>query len=527
VTGFIGKCLLFKLLKEFPDIGSIGILVRAKKGVSPEDRLDKQVFAAACFDPLRKELGDAEFARRVGKCYGIVGDMMEHNLGINDENYAELTSKLNFVVHLAATIDFQEKLNISVKMNVLGTLRVMAIAHKSPNIESVIHVSTCYVNYNRRNTPLIEEKLYPLGFDAESMCKYILSLTDSQMPAETAKLLKKYGYANTYTFTKSMTEHILMNRKGTLPLTIVRPAIVGCAWKEPLPGWVDVLTAAGGIFLMIGLGMIREGISKEDNIADLVPVDFVCNTIIKAQYKTCIAHLSRLKPQLIVAANLGSGGVAITEANHKLLPTTAVLGSAGTVGSESARGSEDIADVPALPFVFHSGTSTSLNTFTWGLACAALGEYWNAHPHARAMPGRSGCEIYTSRTAYKFKQLTSRQLPVAAMRVVARLPIVGSAKKVKAADKMHRGLNKVASVFTHFDPFLTNVWRFDTSNCHRHLDDPALAASFPSDPYDVNWDTYVKLYSYGIVTWIMKTKDGRSQPIQHQTGANAFLKAAL
>ena len=60
------------------------------------------------------------------------------------------------------------------------------------------------------------------------------------------------NYPNTYTFTKSLTEKILAKDKGIHPITIVRPSIIGASWKEPFPGWVDTVSAAGALFLLGG-----------------------------------------------------------------------------------------------------------------------------------------------------------------------------------------------------------------------------------------------------------------------------------
>lgn len=38
-TGFLGKCLVEKLLRDVPDIGRVMILIRPKKGKSVEERL--------------------------------------------------------------------------------------------------------------------------------------------------------------------------------------------------------------------------------------------------------------------------------------------------------------------------------------------------------------------------------------------------------------------------------------------------------------------------------------------------------
>jgi hypothetical protein len=37
-TGFMGKCLVEKLLRSVPDLGNVFVLTRAKKGKSPEQR---------------------------------------------------------------------------------------------------------------------------------------------------------------------------------------------------------------------------------------------------------------------------------------------------------------------------------------------------------------------------------------------------------------------------------------------------------------------------------------------------------
>ena len=38
---------------------------------------------------------------------------------------------------------------------------------------------------------------------------------------------------NTYTFTKSLAEHVLLQEEDRFPIAIFRPSIIGAAWKEP------------------------------------------------------------------------------------------------------------------------------------------------------------------------------------------------------------------------------------------------------------------------------------------------------
>lgn len=42
-TGFMGKVLVEKLLRSCPELKHIYILVRTKKGVAPEERLEKEI----------------------------------------------------------------------------------------------------------------------------------------------------------------------------------------------------------------------------------------------------------------------------------------------------------------------------------------------------------------------------------------------------------------------------------------------------------------------------------------------------
>jgi len=57
----------------------------------------------------------------------------------------------------------------------------------------------------------------------------------------------------------------------------MRPSIIGASLEEPVPGWTDSITLAGGIFLIAGLGILRELPGDKNMIGDVVPVDVVAN----------------------------------------------------------------------------------------------------------------------------------------------------------------------------------------------------------------------------------------------------------
>ena len=67
-----------------------------------------------------------------------------------------------------------------------------------------------------------------------------------------------------------------------LAVCIVRPSIIASAEREPHIGWTDTLSAAGGFTLMIMSGLIRYLSSQYHTNGDIIPVDYVSNTIIVA-----------------------------------------------------------------------------------------------------------------------------------------------------------------------------------------------------------------------------------------------------
>lgn len=78
-----------------------------------------------------------------------------------------------------------------------------------------------------------------------------------------------------------MGERTLKKRRNpNLPTLIVRPSIIVGSMKTPVPGWTDTISAAGALSLIAGMGLISFIHGKNNNIADLIPVDIVSNMII-------------------------------------------------------------------------------------------------------------------------------------------------------------------------------------------------------------------------------------------------------
>jgi hypothetical protein len=142
-------------------------------------------------------------------------------------------------------------------------------------------MSTCYVNSEKRG--YIEEKIYEVDFDVEKHINYLKTLSVQDIEKQTPAILGEFP--NTYTYTKSMSERLLRKHRGDLPTFIIRPSIVGCSFREPYPGWVDNISAAGAMLFFIGLGVVKDGIGDYTKTGDVIPVDFVANgTLIGTAY---------------------------------------------------------------------------------------------------------------------------------------------------------------------------------------------------------------------------------------------------
>eukprot|EP01095_Lingulamoeba_sp_RSL-Kostka_P017255 TRINITY_DN8857_c1_g1_i1.p1 TRINITY_DN8857_c1_g1~~TRINITY_DN8857_c1_g1_i1.p1 ORF type:complete len:170 (-),score=52.38 TRINITY_DN8857_c1_g1_i1:112-621(-) len=153
-TGFLAKIVVEKLLRSIPDIGKIYLLIRTKRNQTPQDRLNK-LMSSRVFNRLRSE------KKRCGEflsthLIAIAGDVGEERLGMSDEDLELIQNEVNVFIHSAATIEFNEPLNVALKLNVLGTLNLFKIAKKAKNLEAFTHISTAYTNCIKKGR--IDEK---------------------------------------------------------------------------------------------------------------------------------------------------------------------------------------------------------------------------------------------------------------------------------------------------------------------------------------------------------------------------------
>lgn len=288
-TGFLGMALVEKLLRMCPDVGTVYVLMRPKKGKEVSTRLEELTK-----NPVYEKLRELRGADIFQKLVAVSGDVGEENLGMSPADRRLLTENVDIVFHSAATLDFEAALKPTVAINLLGTRRVVQLCKDTVHLKALVHVSSAYVNSNQKGE--VEEVIYPAPENAEKVIDLTASLSDEALRDLTPKLLK--DHINTYTFTKALAEHEVANAISEVPSAIVRPSMITCAWKEPVPGWTISKNGPTGFLMGAAKGVVRRVPARKDIIYDYIPVDTVINELIVAAWHvgttrpntTCVYH---------------------------------------------------------------------------------------------------------------------------------------------------------------------------------------------------------------------------------------------
>ena len=88
------------------------------------------------------------------------------------------------IFHIAATVRFDEKINVATAINVRGTRDLLKIAKQCKHLESFVHVSTAYANCNQSE---IKEVFYKLPITADELIEMVETTPEKTLIEETPK----------------------------------------------------------------------------------------------------------------------------------------------------------------------------------------------------------------------------------------------------------------------------------------------------------------------------------------------------
>ncbi len=162
-TGFLGKVLLGMLIKRFPEVGHIYLVVRAKGGLTSKDRFEQEVWPTPCLDPCRDDYSISAEAGKIdlySKLTPIPGDVVEPLGGIKGEWLDKLVAeKIDLLCNVAGVVSFDPPLDEGLQVNVVGVKNLLELARvlKGPGATAkdavpMVHTSTCYVAGCRTGT---------------------------------------------------------------------------------------------------------------------------------------------------------------------------------------------------------------------------------------------------------------------------------------------------------------------------------------------------------------------------------------
>jgi nucleoside-diphosphate-sugar epimerase len=215
---------------------------------------DTQFFLLVQSPFLKKAMHDVEEIAREAQVplenFALIeGDITRKNLGIADEDLADVERETTDVYHLAAIYDLAVPRDIALLINVRGTKNVNEFVKTLPGLRRYNYISTCYVA-GKREGEIMETEL---EHDA--------------------------GFRNFYEETKYLAEMEVEKLKSEFPVTIFRPSVVVGDSRTGETAKYD------GIYYLIQYLRKSPALLRFINVGNpnvklnLVPVDFVVEAI--------------------------------------------------------------------------------------------------------------------------------------------------------------------------------------------------------------------------------------------------------
>jgi alcohol-forming fatty acyl-CoA reductase len=327
-TGFLGTALVERLLRSVPDC-EIVLLIRPGRRSTVVQRAKREIFGNDAFDRLREEMGKDGFTSMVERrVTPIAGDVGTDGLALDDAGRAALAA-CDVVIHSAATVSFDSPLDSAVEVNLLGPTRIARTLADLGVAPHLVAVSTCYIAGSRRGSApeqLVHESPFFVDvrweaevdgarrartdLDDQSRTPEALArfrkearaeLGAAGVPALAAKTEQRrqawvregmveagraraasLGWPDAYAYTKALGERALLQNRGDVPVSIVRPSIIESAVAEPRPGWIRGFRMAEPVIISYARGLLKEFPGVPEGIIDVIPVDLVVAAIIDA-----------------------------------------------------------------------------------------------------------------------------------------------------------------------------------------------------------------------------------------------------
>jgi len=235
-TGFLGAFLLRDLLQQTQ--AEIYCLVRSADAESAKKRIQSSLESYLIWDESSSD-----------RIIPIAGDLSQSLLGLSEEQFGVLASKIDVIYHNGAFVKFTYPYSVLKPANVLGTQEVLRLASQS-KLKPVHLISTISV----------------FSAKGESGIKHVRE-EDELTPGE--------GLKGAYTQTKWVAEKLVeVARDRGIPVTIYRPGRISGDSQTGACNPSDLL------YRLIA-GCVQLGCAPDDDkLMNVAPVDYVSGAIV-------------------------------------------------------------------------------------------------------------------------------------------------------------------------------------------------------------------------------------------------------
>ena len=272
-TGFLGKVVLYELLRrrEVNGIDRIHVLVRTTRNGTAQERFESDIASSPCFAGL-----DPDWT---GYVTPVACDLSLPGAGLDVADRTALQETVTHVINCAASVQFDLPIEKAAAANISTALEMLELARGCRKLESFVNVSTAYVTPHVSDDEPVEEVLAPLPRPARELYEAI-----QRGEVDENELMARSGHPNTYTLTKCIAEHLLVEQQGDVPLALVRPSIISASMERPSAGWIDSPAAFALFVVQIGAGRMRAVVARPNSRLDVIPCDAVADRVIDAAF---------------------------------------------------------------------------------------------------------------------------------------------------------------------------------------------------------------------------------------------------
>ncbi|GAB0100275.1 hypothetical protein DMENIID0001_162880 [Sergentomyia squamirostris] len=269
-TGFMGMALIEGLLSASEEIGKIYVLVRAKRDMTPAQRITRV---------LSSEIFNHHSAESKAKVIPLVGDINCENFDFDEKTLITIRDEVSVFYHNAGVIKFNKSVKEAVLGNVLTTLRAVDLAKTLPKLSAFIYCSSLLSNSNRGG--LIREEVYKTKKSPLEMIKLALEEPSSLEQVAEPMSDSIENHWNSYSYSKQLAENLIFEKMAGCPAGIVRPSLVYGFYNHFIPGWMGSSRSGHcGMFRTHMKGVIRSVIGNDDDLMWSIPCDYVIKALL-------------------------------------------------------------------------------------------------------------------------------------------------------------------------------------------------------------------------------------------------------